>query len=117
MRSLKSLIKQSQSNFSIKLKSRLKEIIPGKVEELKEIKRLYGSKVIGEYKVDQVLGGMRSIKGIFYDTSILDSMSGITFRGQTIPDLCEQLPKAFDGGEPLPEGLFYLLMTGDLPTV
>lgn len=59
---------------------------------------------------------MRGIKGLLYDTSILDPMSGITFRGYTIPDLCQELPKAVEGGEPLPEGLFYLLMTGELPT-
>jgi citrate synthase len=59
---------------------------------------------------------MRDIKSVFYDTSILDKMTGITFRGYTIPDLVNHLPKAIPDGEPLPEGLFYLLMTGELPT-
>jgi citrate synthase len=37
-------------------------------------------------------------------------------RGYTIPQLKEFLPNAVADGEPLPEGLFWLLMTGELPT-
>ena len=41
---------------------------------------------------------------------------GIRFRGYTIPELQAKLPTAVPGGEPLPEGLIWLLLTGDLPT-
>lgn len=41
---------------------------------------------------------------------------GIRFRGHTIPDLQKSLPAADGGDEPLPEGLLWLLMTGDIPT-
>lgn len=41
---------------------------------------------------------------------------GIRFRGKTIPECQEQLPKAPGGSEPLPEGLFWLLVTGEVPT-
>ena len=44
------------------------------------------------------------------------SSQGIRFRGYTIPDCQEKLPKAKGGQEPLPEGLFWLLLTGDIPT-
>lgn len=44
-------------------------------------------------------------------------LQGIRFRGLTIPECQERLPKAPGGEEPLPEGLFWLLMTGDVPTV
>ena len=50
------------------------------------------------------------------DTSELDPEEGIKFRGYNIPQLCEKLPKAPGGEQPLPEGLFYLLLTGDLPS-
>ena len=33
--------------------------------------------------MDQVLGGMRGMKGLFYDISRLNSQTGITFRGIT----------------------------------
>lgn len=41
---------------------------------------------------------------------------GIRFRGKTIPECQTLLPKAHGGSEPLPEGLFWLLMTGEVPT-
>lgn len=41
---------------------------------------------------------------------------GIRFRGKTIPEIQQQLPKAAGGAEPLPEGLFWLLVTGEIPT-
>jgi citrate synthase len=59
---------------------------------------------------------MRGITGMVYETSLLDANEGIRFRGFSIPDLQAKLPKAKGGSEPLPEGLFYLLLTGQLPT-
>jgi citrate synthase len=41
---------------------------------------------------------------------------GIRFRGKTIPEIQQELPKAPGGSEPLPEGLFWLLVTGEIPT-
>lgn len=41
---------------------------------------------------------------------------GIRFRGKTIPDCQQLLPKAPGGSEPLPEALFWLLLTGEVPT-
>jgi citrate synthase len=50
------------------------------------------------------------------ETSALDPEEGIRFRGYDIPQAREKLPKAAGGEEPLPEGIFHLLITGDLPT-
>jgi len=60
---------------------------------------------------------MRGIKGLIYETSLLDPEEGIRFRGLTIPECRQMLPKAAGGEEPLPEGLFWLLLTGEVPTV
>jgi citrate synthase len=43
-------------------------------------------------------------------------MQGIRFRGYTIPECQKLLPSAPGGEEPLPEGLFWLLVTGEVPT-
>ena len=43
-------------------------------------------------------------------------VEGIRFRNYTIPEIQEKLPKAPGGQEPLPEGLFWLLVTGEIPT-
>ena len=64
----------------------------------------------------QMYGGMRGIKGLVCETSVLDADEGIRFRGLSIPECQKVLPKAPGGQEPLPEGLFWLLLTGDVPT-
>lgn len=61
-------------------------------------------------------GGMRGIKGLVWEPSVLDPEEGIRFRGKSIPECQKLLPKAAGGAEPLPEGLFWLLITGDVPT-
>jgi len=71
---------------------------------------------ISDVSVAQAYGGMRGVKCLVTETSALDPYEGIRFRGYTIPELREKLPKAPGGEEPLPEGIFYLLLTGDLPT-
>jgi citrate synthase len=59
---------------------------------------------------------MRGIKGLVYETSVLDPNEGIRFRGKTITECQAELPKAKGGEEPLPEGLFWLLVTSQVPT-
>lgn len=84
--------------------------------EVKELLKQHGDKVIGEVKLSQIYQGMRGITGLVSETSLLDSQEGIRFRGYSIPELQKALPKAEGGNEPLPEGLFYLMLVGDLPT-
>lgn len=72
--------------------------------------------MVGEVTLDQVYGGARGIKSLVWEGSVLDSEEGIRFRGRTIPECQEQLPKAPGGDEPLPEGIFWLLLTGEVPT-
>ncbi|KAI8925779.1 citrate synthase-like protein [Entophlyctis helioformis] len=98
------------------LKERLVEIIPKKQAEVKEFRKTHGAKVLGETTVDMAYGGMRGIKGLVWETSVLDADEGIRFRGYTIPECQKLLPKADGGDEPLPEGLFWLLVTGEIPT-
>lgn len=61
-------------------------------------------------------GGMRGIKAMVWETSVLDPDEGIRFRELSIPECQKVLPKADGGEEPLPEGLFWLLATGEVPT-
>ncbi|GME80290.1 unnamed protein product [Ambrosiozyma monospora] len=72
--------------------------------------------VIGEVTLEQAYGGMRGIKGLVWEGSVLDPVEGIRFRGHTIPEIQKILPKAPGGEEPLPEALFWLLLTGEVPT-
>lgn len=98
----------------------IKETFKVKADELnatvKEILKEHGTKKIGDVTVAQAYQGMRGITGLVTETSLLDANEGIRFRGYSIPELREKLPKAKDGQEPLPEGLFYLMLIGELPT-
>jgi citrate synthase len=97
----------------------LKEKFKAKAEaaglEIKEIIKTHGSKKVGEVTLSQVYQGMRGITGLVTETSLLDAQEGIRFRGYSIPELQVSLPKAPGGGEPLPEGLFHLMLLGELP--
>jgi len=88
-------------------------------EQLKEIKSIleeHGNKVLDNVTLAQAYQGMRGIPGLVAETSLLDSNEGIRFRGYSIPELREKLPKAEGGNEPLPEGLFYLMLVGSIPS-
>lgn len=98
------------------IKERFKAKADAANAEIKELLKENGTKVIGEVTLAQIYQGMRGITGLVSETSLLDSQEGIRFRGYSIPELQEKLPKAKDGTEPLPEGLFYLMLVGELPT-
>ncbi|WP_346319020.1 citrate (Si)-synthase, eukaryotic [Chitinophaga sp. YIM B06452] len=100
--------------------SYIKEKFKAKADELgaevKDLLKNHGTKKVDDVTVAQVYQGMRGITGLVTETSLLDANEGIRFRGYSIPELREHLPKAPGGAEPLPEGLFYLMLIGELPT-
>jgi citrate synthase len=98
------------------LKEKLINKIKETQSEIKSLVKEYGSKVISEATVEQAYGGMRGIKCMVWETSLLDPMEGIRFRGYSIPEVREKLPRATGGEEPLPEGIFWLLLTDELPS-
>ncbi|CAN3477859.1 citrate synthase, peroxisomal [Diutina catenulata] len=98
------------------LKQRLKEILPSKVARVTEFKQNHGKTVIDTIRLEQVYGGMRGVKALVWEGSVLDPSEGIRFRGRTIPEIQKELPKAPGGKQPLPEALFWLLLTGEVPS-
>jgi len=97
------------------LKQKFKTKAEAAAVEIKEIIKTHGAKKVGEVTLAQVYQGMRGITGLVTETSLLDAQEGIRFRGYSIPELQARLPKAPGGGEPLPEGLFHLMLLGELP--
>lgn len=51
-----------------------------------------------------------------WEGSVLDADEGIRFHGKTIKDCQNELPKGTSGTEMLPEAMFWLLLTGEVPT-
>jgi citrate synthase len=84
--------------------------------EIKQMLKEHGNKVIGEVTLSQIYQGMRGMTGLVTETSLLDANEGIRFRGYSIPELKEKLPKVKGGSEPLPEALFHLMLLGELPS-
>ncbi len=97
------------------IKERFKVKADSLNSEIKEILKEHGSKKIGEVTLAQIYSGMRGMTGLVTETSLLDPQEGIRFRGYSIPELQQKLPHATACSEPLPEGLFYLMLLGELP--
>lgn len=99
------------------LQAKMAELVPKKQEQLKRVKKELGDKELGKISVSAAVGGMRGLKAMLYETSQLDAQEGITYNGGfSIPDICARGPKAIKDGEPLPEAVFWLLLTGSFPT-
>ncbi|MEY3941983.1 MAG: hypothetical protein RIR07_869 [Bacteroidota bacterium] len=83
--------------------------------EIKAFLAEHGEKSLGEITVAQVYQGMRGMTALICETSKLDAQEGIRFRGYSIPELQAKLPKYPGGAEPLPEGLFHLILMNEMP--
>ncbi len=97
------------------LKQKFAEKAIALYQELREINKAHGDLKVDEVTLGQITGGARSIKMMLWETSQLDAIKGIRFRGYSIPELKELLPSG-PQGEPKPEGLFWLMLTGEIPT-
>merc|ERR1719433_2505006 len=115
--SVKLTTAQQSTRSVATLKDKVIELIPQKQAEIVEFRKKHGETKIGDINVNMVYGGMRGMKAMVWETSVLDPVEGIRFQGYSIPELQGGvLPTAKEGGEPLPEGLFWLLVTGEIPT-
>uniref|UniRef100_A0A915BMG6 Citrate synthase n=1 Tax=Parascaris univalens TaxID=6257 RepID=A0A915BMG6_PARUN len=101
---------------STDLKEVLSKKIPAHNEKVATFRKEFGSTPLQQITVDMIYGGMRTVKGMVTETSVLDPEEGIRFRGYSIPQCQKLLPHAPGGEEPLPEGIWWLLCTGDIPT-
>ena len=84
--------------------------------EIRTLLKEHGQLKVDEVVLKQVFGGARGIKMMVWETSQLDAIEGIRFRGYSIPQLQDLLPKGADGKQPMPEGLFWLMLVGEVPT-
>lgn len=88
------------------IKDALSELIPSRLDEIKNLVKEHGETVISEVTLQQAYGGMRGIKGLVCDTSLVDPEDGLIIRGIPISDLTDRTP----------EEIFYLLCVGELPS-
>jgi citrate synthase len=88
------------------LKEKLASQIPALRERVHNLTSNYGKKVISDITVEQLLGGLRGVVSLLCDTSEVIIDQGLIIRGIPIAELTDKLP----------EEIYFLLLTGDLPT-
>ena len=93
-------------------KQKIEEFRPRTAKLVKE----FGKVIIDQVTIDQCIGGARDVRNLVTDISYLDPQEGIRFRGKTIPETFEALPKAAGSNYPTVESFWYMLLTGDVPT-
>ncbi|MCX6039044.1 MAG: citrate (Si)-synthase, partial [Chloroflexi bacterium] len=98
------------------LHEKLSAQLPAWRERVKTLVKEHGETVIDQVTIGQVYGGMRDIKSMVTDISFVDPATGIKFRGMSIPEVLEKLPKPDRAAIPYVGGLFYLLLIGEIPT-
>ena len=98
------------------LKLKFEEKIDQSRQRVKTLVNEYGDKIVGEISLRQIYSGMRGMLSMVTETSKLDSNEGIRFRGYSLPEIQDVLPRAKGSNQPLPEGMFYLMLIGELPT-
>ena len=87
------------------LHDKLAKSIPNLRKERQQLLDQHGDATISDVSVRQVVGGMRDVRALVCDTSVVDPDKGLLIRGTPVSHLAERLP----------EEVFFLLLTGDPP--
>jgi citrate synthase len=88
-----------------KLKEKLAQIIPGMRDDIRAFVKGHGDKEVAKVTLKQVYGGMRGVRAMVCDTSVVPPDKGLIIRDIPLKDLTDRMP----------EEIFWLLCTGDLP--
>jgi len=87
------------------IKEALARRIPDRRQEISDLVKNHGDQVISEVTVKQAYGGMRGIKGLVCDTSLVDAQKGLIIRGIPLDEISDRSA----------EEILFLLMVGELP--
>ena len=87
------------------LQETLAKKIPEWRKEIGDIKKQLGDKVMSEVTVTQAYGGMRGVKGMICDTSVVEPDKGLIIRGHPLLEIKHLWP----------EEILFLLLTGEMP--
>ncbi len=87
------------------LQEKLAAIYAPQRDEIRQLLKEHGDQVVSQVTIKQVYGGMRGVKGLVCDTSVVPPDKGLIIRGIELKELTEKLP----------EEIYYLLLSGNLP--
>lgn len=71
------------------LKDKMSEVIAKRQDEVKAFNKEHGKTKIADITVGQVIGGMRGMPGMMYETSKLHPVNGINYRGYDLYQIRE----------------------------
>ncbi len=87
------------------LRERFASKVPSMRERYRKLVKEHGAVKLGEVDVAALYGGLRGVKGLICDTSSVPPDRGLLIRGIPIGELTDRLP----------EEIWWLLLTGDIP--
>lgn len=87
------------------LKEKFGSGLPALRDDIRNLVKSHGDVVLSEATVAQAYGGMRGIKSMICDTSEVSPEKGLIIRGIPLLEITDKLP----------EEIFWLLVTGELP--
>jgi citrate synthase len=87
------------------LQDALRDMIPGYRKEVQDVLKAHGGDKISDVTIQQAYGGMRGVKGMICDTSVVEPDKGLIIRGRPLLEIKHLWP----------EEIFYLLLTGNEP--
>ncbi|MBI4872296.1 MAG: citrate (Si)-synthase [Candidatus Riflebacteria bacterium] len=105
------------SSENLIVRKRLAEKIEAFRPRTTKLLKEHGEVVIDKVTISQAIGGARDVRCLVTDISYLDPHEGIRFRGKTIPETFQALPKVPGSEYPYVEGFWHFLLTGDVPTM
>lgn len=88
------------------LKEKLRLNFPKQKAEIAQLLKENGDKIVSQVTLAQAYGGMRGVKGLVCDTSEVPPDKGLIIRGYELKTITDKIP----------EEIFFLLLTGQLPT-
>jgi len=88
------------------LKEKLRTNFPKQKAEIAQLLKESGDKIVSQVTLAQAYGGMRGVKGLVCDTSEVPPNKGLIIRGRELKTITDKIP----------EEIFFLLLTGQLPT-
>jgi citrate synthase len=98
------------------LQDRIQALAKTKAPDFMKLRKERGQNVIGNVTVEAALLGMKATPLMVCETSMLDPKVGVKYRGYTLQECKDKLPKWGSSKIGLPEASYWLFLTGEMPT-
>lgn len=98
------------------LHDRIEEKIHKTRSRMEDMAASYRDHHIEDVTVGHIFGGLRGVDLLISDVSYVDPKEGLHYRGYSVEEFLDQLPKADNSDMPLAGGVYYLLLVGEMPT-